>query len=460
MSPQLPFDVLEHILTYLRTDQRTFAVCSLVCRDFRAITRALKVPQKEVETSMSERCLETPAIKEFLDDIAAHPERVEYLDKLTLVYHAEDRQHDLSLPMAIDAIVTFCQHLPDVRRLELRSFVFKEPALYGLITLAGRIPTLESLQLCLLEVPEQSPPWPHASVQSWSASEGGSSSWALWKLHLEYCTVPAAELRKLVSFLEESHESIPLQSLALRASLFHRDPVFTENRPGAPHRLGLRSYSTTVNDIDMGGKVYKPGRKSIRAAVHMQPLTVSPHLVPLHHLSGKNINRLMLDLQRCSTLRSLRLDYDAALCFCLAAWNRRGKPRVPIRLPPYFVKALASTLHPWPWGTPPMPELEVLYLVIHAPQDWLVRWKSAFGSLAKTLVGDAHKPREKRRYPKFCRLEVHSIILPYLAVHSYILGVSREDEIRLQTAAREDDPLRRMLQPFVDAGIDVHTAYD
>ncbi|KAI9069088.1 hypothetical protein FKP32DRAFT_1587150 [Trametes sanguinea] len=435
MSPELPFDVLEHILVYLRRDKRTLAACSLVCRQFQTIVRALSVPWEEAKLSPSEKCLETPSIKQFLDEMIADPERAASYDQLTLSYKLEGPAHNPSLALVIEMIVTLCAHLPEVRDLQLESFEFNEPVLYGLLTVAGRIPTLESLCLVALQVDVRHlacPPWPHASVESWSASEGGSSRWALRRLLLDNSTIPAADLRSLVSFLERSRESISLESLGLCASLFLDRPEITDNRPGAPHSLGLRHFRSTVNDITRYGKVYKPGRE--------------------------NMSRLLSDLRRCRTLRSLRLDYDAAICLFDDAFSRRGRPRVPIRLPSHLVKALASTLNPW--GPPPMPELERLCLVVHAPPDWFSGWKSAFASLAKALVGDVHKPPEKRRYPKFARLEVQSVVVPYMAAMYPVLWSAAEEEIRLQKAAREQNVLMPMLGPFVKAGIDVRVEID
>ncbi|CDO69983.1 hypothetical protein BN946_scf184836.g57 [Trametes cinnabarina] len=190
--------------------------------------------------------------------MTAHPERAATYDQLTLTYSSEVPGRGpppAPLALVIEMIMTLCERLPEVRALKLDSFEFDEPALYALLTVAGRIHTLEYLYLDTLELPHQSPPWPHASVESWSASEGGSSRWALRKLLLNSGMIPTAELQSLVSFLEQSRESIPLESLELCTSLLQYSPDIVDNRPGAPHSLGLRHYGNTVNDISRKGKM-------------------------------------------------------------------------------------------------------------------------------------------------------------------------------------------------------------
>ncbi|KAL7280934.1 hypothetical protein ACG7TL_005883 [Trametes sanguinea] len=383
------------------------------------------------------KCLETPSVKQFLDDVAANPERAASYDQLTLSYTSEYLWYlwppspPAPVTRVIEMIVVLCNHLPEVRDLKLNGFQFNEPALYSLLTVAGRIPTIESLYLFDLELEsDQSPPWPHASVESWSASAGGSSRWALQRLLLGGGRFPTAELRSLVSFLERSRESIPLKSLELCTSLLKHGPVTTVNCPGAPYTLGLCHYGVTTNDISRNGTIYKPGRE--------------------------NMSRLLSDLRRCSTLRSLRLDYDASIY----VFNRRGRRRLPFRLPAHFIDALADMLNPcWFWcAPPPLPALERLQLVVHAPHDWLRGWKWAFARLADALVGDVHKAREKRRYPQFARLEVHSVILPYMAAGGPLPGSAGKEEIELQRNARKEDLLLPMLDPFVKAGVDVVVA--
>ncbi|OSD00135.1 hypothetical protein PYCCODRAFT_1479408 [Trametes coccinea BRFM310] len=344
MPPPLPFDVLEHIIQLLRRDNRTLAACCLVCGEFKTIASPLIVPWSEVSLTPSDRCLETPSVKQFLDDVAANPERAASYDQLTLSYTSEYLWYlwppspPAPVTRVIEMIVVLCNHLPEVRDLKLNGFQFNEPALYSLLTVAGRIPTVESLYLFDLELEsDQSPPWPHASVESWSASTGGSSRWALQRLLL-------AELRSLVSFLERSRQSIALKSLELCTSLLKHGPVTTVNCPGAPYTLGLCHYGITTNDISRNGTIYKPG------------------------------------------------------------------------------------------------------LGIRAP------------GRADALVGDVHKAREKRRYPQFARLEVHSVILPYMAAGNPLPGSAEKEEIELQRNARKEDLLLPMLDPFVKAGVDVVVA--
>ncbi|KAJ2991690.1 hypothetical protein NUW54_g8126 [Trametes sanguinea] len=188
MPPPLPFDVLEHIIQLLRRDKRTLAACCLVCREFKTIASPLIVPWSEVSLTPSDKCLETPSVKQFLDDMAANPEQAASYDQLTLSYESEEPQRSpppVPVTRVIEMLVALCNHLPEVRDLRLESFRFNEPALCGLLTVAGRIPTIESLSLYGQDFEsEQSPLWPHASVESWSASAGGSSRWALQRLVL------------------------------------------------------------------------------------------------------------------------------------------------------------------------------------------------------------------------------------------------------------------------------------
>lgn len=174
--------------------------------------------------------------------------------------------------------------------------------------------------------------------------------------------------------------------------------------------------------------------------------------------TGEHIQRVLSELPRCTSLRSLRLGYERTGAFMLEALlPSRAGTSSGYTPTPFFLELLADVLSKP--GPAPLPLLESLTLAFGGPPAWLVGFEAAFARLADVLVGDHHDAEDTsdgttaRRYSRFSRLDVRTVSLKTLA--PFFEDDSEMELYRDRLKAERLYVILPMLVGFVEAGVHV-----
>ncbi|KAL1942938.1 hypothetical protein VTO73DRAFT_4609 [Trametes versicolor] len=288
-----------------------------------------------------------------------------------------------------------------------------------------------------------------------------SLRWGLRKLSVLGNIITIKELSRLVLFLEQSAEVESLRVLDICRAMAPLDetPRGCVVFPGIPaFGESLRHFGITFRDtkpqariaIDPEGRECFPDTLALFAllldACRRQLMTISFHI-------GEHIQRVLLELPRCSSLRSLRLGYERTGAFMLGALlPSRAGVSSGYTPTPFFLELLADVLSKP--GPAPLPLLESLTLVFGGPPAWLVGFEAAFARLAGVLTGTSGDAQgtAARRYPRFSRLDVRTTSLKALAP---FFEDAEMAELRYRQAADRVHLALPMLAGFVGAGVHV-----
>lgn len=178
----------------------------------------------------------------------------------------------------------------------------------------------------------------------------------------------------------------------------------------------------------------------------------------LFSYTGEHVQRVISDLPRCASLRSLRLGYERTGAFMLGALIPSRAGTSPSYTPtPFFLELLADVLSAP--GPAPLPLLESLTLVFGGPPTWLIGFEEAFARLADVLVGDHDDAADTpdataRRYPRFSRLDVRTVSLKMLTPF-FEAEESDMESHRDRLEAERLYIILPMFAGFVEAGVHV-----
>ncbi|KAH9889051.1 hypothetical protein C8Q73DRAFT_794039 [Cubamyces lactineus] len=422
-TPSLPIEVIEHALSFLDGDLQALAACSLICRSLLPGCRSLV--WRDVD-------LNVPAykLKERLDKLteilAQVPDIGPHVGSFTILCGQRAR-------MSVEGAIHLCQLFPALQSLILYSVDSADlPALFALV---DSVPTLEAL--CLFDIGDNFvrastlyslpslPPLPYITEKSNNSSERG----APFQSNLRVLSmVGRRKLRgpsfqAIAPFVKNSgRESSSLRFLDLRA------PVNNDlkDEPRVPSFASqLIHFGISVNDLQENGDIDPLGRE---------------------HMAN-----VFSDLPRCSSLRSLCIQYDASAAFFhreyLQRMHRAPLDSSRVWIYPFFLEKLYSLLSAP--GDPPFPDLERLTLVFLNPIDWLLNCQEAFDQLAQAFldVGD----QGTRRYPRFARLEIQVMI----ADLNFVLGKhARVSEARAHFLEMREKAMP-LFAGFTRAGVEV-----
>ncbi|KAI0334643.1 hypothetical protein GY45DRAFT_1123918 [Cubamyces sp. BRFM 1775] len=381
--PSLPIEVIEHTLNFLDGDFHTLAACSLVCHSLLPGCRALvwrDVNLNAAAYKFKERLDKLTEILTVIPDIGYH------VRSFTILCGQRAR-------ISVEGAIHLCRLFPALLSLTLYSVDSAD--LLTVFSLLHSVPTLEALYLfdigdnflrasTLYSLPSL-PPLPYITATSGTSSEHDMLSQSNLRV---LSMVGRRQLRgpsfqAIAPFVKNlGRETSSLRSLDLRAPV---DNVLREE-PRVPNFASqLTHFGIVVSDTQENGDIDALGRE------HMA--------------------KVFADLPRCSSLRSLCIQYDASAAF----FDREYLHRMRIAPPPsshpwinpFFLEKLSHILESAPGG-PPFPDLERLALVFLNPLDWLLSGKAAFDQLAQAClsVNTERNAQGKRRYPRFARLEI------------------------------------------------------
>ncbi|OJT04272.1 hypothetical protein TRAPUB_5006 [Trametes pubescens] len=440
MSPTLtlPVETIEHAISLLRGDIPSLAACSLTCHALLPISRVHLWHEVVLPIELDAYGSHSARVEAFIRIMNRNRNIAAYIRSVVVCPSPGYSYMD---GIEFDGVTwaTLGAQLPAIRSLRLRDILLLDLA--ELVPIIRDRPTLEALILDNVGMmsDDNYSFWPPSLAQpaTGAAAVGGQPSrWALRTLSVFGNAIPMKELSRLVLFLEQSTEVMSLEALDICCAM--APPEESPRRPVV--WPGIPSFGASLRHFGITFRDTKP-----QARIAVDPV------------GREHVQRVISDLPRCISLRSLRLGYERTGAFMLGALLPSEAGTSSGYTPtPFFLELLVDVLSAS--GPAPLPLLEELTLVFGGPPTWLAGFEAAFTRLADVLVGDhggaegAPGSTTARRYPRFSRLDVRTISL------STLTPFFEDGDVEQHRGRLEMERLYMilpMLAGFVEAGVHV-----